>query len=276
MVYVTALANWVPIDRWNTFPGATFLCCNGSTCMPLLWPSGSLSLRPLPRSLYAPSPILNHFMRTLANNNKHATSIRTQNTVQAAFLLESRTICPPTRSQTLYYSPFPIKCASRAIRMATSLSQCTSSYFFVPFQRPPGRWQPPLAMFVNFTRRSGASMTFLAWNLFFSDAYLLYLEISASGAENLRWFLNVEKTPKIYSYNEFSINGYQWISISHWSQIKACVILIGCLPIVCWFITFLWLISTFYPICQWPNRHISGIYPCLSAIVCFPHPLSIG
>ena len=214
MVYVTALANWLPIDRWNTFPGATFLCCNGSTCMPLLWPSVSLSLRPLPRSLYAPSPILNHFMRTLVNNNKQATSIRTQNTLQAAFLLESRTICPPTRSQTLYYSPFSIKCASWAIRMATSLSQCTSSYFFVPFQRPPGRRQPPLAMFVNFTRRSGASMTFLAWNLFFSDAYLLYLEICShqgGSGEHLEVVFKCGKNPKIYSYNEFSINGYQWV-----------------------------------------------------------------
>lgn len=158
--------------------------------------------------------------------------------------------------------------------MAPSLRECTSSYFFVPFQRPRPAAAATATAKVPFLRvakehfSGGASMTFLAWNLFFSDAYLLYLAPTRHRPGSARF--SVEKMghpqgpliPNQRGLNEAC--GKNWLVVS----------------MFCWLITFLWLISTFYPICQWPNLHIWGIYRYIpmfiSYCVCSPFlfPLS--
>ena len=107
-----------------------------STCIPLLWPSGSLSLRPSPKK----------FVSSLHQSSK--TGSKHRDAKYSTSSLSCRILCTIfpiylyifIRYISLYSSHFfPFSHEVYYIlshAMATSLRECTSSYFFVPFQRP--------------------------------------------------------------------------------------------------------------------------------------------
>ena len=200
------LLHW-PIESLCTetlFLVSRFFVAMPSTCIPLLWPSGSLSLRPLPRSLYAPSPILIScaLWSMINTGNKHRNA-KYINTVQAACTFFPINVY----MNAICFSRFPEKWTTYVVShtMATSLSECTSSYFFVPFQRPPRRLQLP--QYIAAKTPAEAAPPWLSWPGICSFRRHIFCTSVYGG------FLKWGKTPKSCIFTGFSSQYYPAIGV---------------------------------------------------------------